>query len=155
MIIGISIKELYMAKRILGLQKASYEVEAEIIGSRDLPPLRESVGELRDCGEEFHVYYSDGKLAGAISFKRMDGIMDIHRLMVHPAYFRKGIATELLAKIEELYPFDELIVSTGAKNGPAIRFYERHGFRKIKETMMSEGILIACFKKVKTGNTFV
>lgn len=142
-----------MAKDILELQKASYEVEAEIIGCRDLPPLKESVADLQNCGEEFHAYYSDGKLAGAISIKRMDGILDIHRLMVHPAYFRKGIATALLAKIEEIYPFEELIVSTGAKNGPAIRFYERHGFRKMKETMMSEGILIACYKKARMDHS--
>jgi hypothetical protein len=38
-------------RRLRDLQRASYAVEAELIGFDGIPALRESLEELRDCGE--------------------------------------------------------------------------------------------------------
>ena len=67
------------------LQRASYAVEAELIGFDGIPALHESLEELRDCGESFLGLDDETGLAGAVSWVRLqDGTLDICRLMVHP-----------------------------------------------------------------------
>ena len=85
--------------------------------------------------ETFYGYYVDGqegpKLAGAISFEREGSIVTICRMMVHPDFFRRGIASSLLQHIlieQEREGATRFIVSTGSANSPAIRLYEGFGF---------------------------
>ena len=40
-------------RRLRDLQRASYTLEAELIGFDGIPALHESLEELRDCGESF------------------------------------------------------------------------------------------------------
>lgn len=54
------------AEDILNLQIPSYQVEAEIIGSYDIPPLKDTVDTLQSCGETFFGYYDNEALCGAI-----------------------------------------------------------------------------------------
>jgi hypothetical protein len=72
-------------RRLRDLQRASYAVEAELIGFDGIPALHESLEELRDCGESFLGLDDETGLAGAVSWVRLqDGTLDICRLMVHP-----------------------------------------------------------------------
>lgn len=133
------------AKEVLLLQKESYRVEAEYIGTDEIPPLKESLEQLKECGEEFIGYFEDGKLVGALSYKMVSNVLDIHRVMVHPMHFRKGIARELLSYVESFA--DEIIVSTGAMNHPAVKLYLKSGFEKTGEQTVGNGIHIANFRK--------
>jgi hypothetical protein len=73
-------------RRLWDLQRASYAVEAELIGFDGIAALHESLQELRDCGESFLGLDDETGLAGAVSWARLqDGTLDICRLMVHPA----------------------------------------------------------------------
>src|SRR3954466_51630 len=75
------------------LQRAAYAVEAELIGFDGIPPLRESLDDLRACGESF---LGTEDLTGAVSWVRLDdGTLDICRLVVHPRAHRTGIASAL------------------------------------------------------------
>ena len=127
--------------RLVALQRASYAVEAELIGARELPPMRESPAELRACGETFLGADEDGALLGAISFKRAGGTVDIHRLVVAPAAFRGGIATALLDALEARErDATHWTVGTGAANAPARTLYERRGFTATEERVVPGGI---------------
>ncbi|MEB1809193.1 MAG: hypothetical protein LPK26_18205 [Bacillaceae bacterium] len=53
MIIKLNITEPHIAAEIYNLQKKAYEVEGNIIGYLDLPPLKETVQDLQQCGELF------------------------------------------------------------------------------------------------------
>ena len=87
------------------LQRASYAVEAELIGFDGIPALHESLQELRDCGESFLGLDDETGLAGAVSWARLqDGTLDICRLMVHPRAHRRGIATALLDSLDRAEP---------------------------------------------------
>src|SRR5699024_1115966 len=120
-------------------QIPSYNVEAKIIDFYDIPPLKDTVQSLQQCGETFYGYYLNKELCGVISIKVDDRVIDIHRLMVHPKHFRKGIAKKLLDFIEiELSRFEAIVVSTGTTNEPAAFFYVRNGIFKIEETMIKE-----------------
>ena len=87
-------------ERLVALQRAAYAVEAQLIGAAELPPMRETPAELRASGETFLGAHRDGRLVGAVSFKRDGATVDIHRLVVDPAAFRGGVATTLLDALE-------------------------------------------------------
>ena len=148
MIKKIDITSPKFAEEVLSVQLLSYQVEAELIDFYEIPPLKDTVSTLQRCGETFYGCYVDGELGGVISIKVEEGLIDIHRLMVHPKYFRKGIAKGLLEFVESNGEGDEtLIVSTGSKNTPAIYFYEKSGFVKTGEVKVMEGLSITSFEK--------
>jgi len=148
LIIKIDITNPNLAEEVLSIQIPSYKVEAELINFYDIPPLRDSVSTLQQCGETFYGCYLDGKLSGVIAIKTEEGLIDIHRLMVHPQYFRQGIANRLLDFIESGREGNEtLTVSTGSRNAPATYFYEKNGFIKTRETKITEGLSITSFEK--------
>lgn len=148
MIKRIDITDPEKAKEVLNIQILSYKVEAEIINFYDIPPLKDTVQSLQQSGETFFGYYLKKELCGVISIKAYDRIIDIHRLMVHPDHFRKGIAKMLLKFIEDnKEKFETIIVSTGSKNAPAVDFYLKMGFSKTGEKTVSEGLSLTSFKK--------
>lgn len=108
------------------LQRAAYAVEAALIGFDGIPPLHESLDDLRTCGESF---LGTENLTGAVSWIRLaDGTLDLCRLVVHPDAHRSGIATALLDTLDALEPADRVLVSTGTANLPALALYRRRGF---------------------------
>jgi len=144
----IDITNLKFVEEVLNIQIPSYKVEAEIIDFYDIPPLKDTVYTLQQCGETFFGYYLNEELCGVISIKVENSIIDIHRLMVHPKHFKKGIAKMLLDFIEnDIEGFEKIIVSTGSKNTPAVTFYLKNGFSKTEEIRITERLSITKFKK--------
>lgn len=136
------------AARVLAIQIPAYRVEAELIGFDGIPPLHDTLEKLRGCGETFYGYFVGAELAGAIAYKRDGDVLDIHRMMVHPKHFRKGIATHLL---QHLFAVEESVhktlVSTGTKNQPAIDLYLRNGFQEVRVWEVAPGVSITFFEK--------
>ncbi|WP_407270942.1 GNAT family N-acetyltransferase [Radiobacillus sp. PE A8.2] len=148
MIKEIDITNPELAQQVLRVQVPSYMVEAKIINFYDIPPLHDTVESLQKCEETFYGYYIDSVLCGAISFKNENRILDIHRLIVEPTHFRKGIASKLLEHLEQsVKDFDIITVSTGALNHPAIQFYETHGFTQIDVRTITKGLSLAFFEQ--------
>lgn len=144
----ICLLQIIAAAEVLDLQRKSYIIEAELIGTTEIPPLTETFEQLQHCGETFIGYYIENKLAGAVSYKREAGTLDIHRVMVHPDFFRRGIAAKLITYIESLEKnISNIIVSTGAANLPAVRFYEKLGFQRAEDAIVGNGLVIANFIK--------
>ena len=144
----IDLEGIMECAEVLELQRKSYRIEADLIGTDEIPPLKESFEELQDCGETFIGCYIEGRLAGAISFKKEGEVIDIHRMMVHPDFFRRGIARKLLSQLEQ-DGCSQMIVSTGAANTPAVKLYEKLGFERQHDSVVGDGLVIAHFKKVK------
>ena len=93
-------------------------------------------------------------LAGAISFEREGCIVTICRMMVHPNFFRRGIASSLLQHIlmeQELNGATRFIVSTGTENLPAIRLYESFGFIVRRVFTVPPGISLTTFERPATA----
>jgi ribosomal protein S18 acetylase RimI-like enzyme len=137
-----------VAATALTVQQRAYRIEAELIGSDAIPPLHDTPATLRASGETFHGYMLDGALAGIIAYKRTGDLLDIHRLAVHPRYFRRGIAQALLAHVTAIEQgVARTIVSTGAGNQPAHAFYLRQGFRVVGEREVLPGLRITEFAR--------
>jgi ribosomal protein S18 acetylase RimI-like enzyme len=126
---------------VVALQRAGYAVEAELIGAPSLPPLTETPEQLRASGETFLGATDGGTLLGAVSYKRDGTTVDIHRLVVDPGAFRRGIATALLDALERREAdATHWTVGTGAANLPARSLYERRGFAVAEERIVPGGV---------------
>ena len=126
---------------LVELQKASYAVEADLIGAPSLPPMHQSPEQLRASGETFLGLYRTQRLLGIVSYKREGGTVDIHRLAVHPSAFRRGIARDLLDALEAREAgVAHWTVGTGAANAPARTLYERRGFAVTDVRVVPGGI---------------
>lgn len=144
----LDIMDAVTAGQVFALQKKSYQVEAQLIGSDEIPPLLESIDELMACGETFFGYDERGEIVAALSYKRDGEVVDIHRMMVHPNHFRKGIAKQLLAYLEKVETgVQEIIVSTGSSNKPAVNLYKKLGFTKVGEVVVGDGLSLSQFIK--------
>ncbi|GGN55645.1 hypothetical protein GCM10007971_14640 [Oceanobacillus indicireducens] len=88
MIKKIDITNPEVSQEVLNIQIPSYNVEAKIIDFYDIPPLKDTVQSLQQCGETFFGHYLNKELCGVFSIKTDGRIIDIHRLMVHPKHFR-------------------------------------------------------------------
>lgn len=147
LIIKIDIRNRDKAEDVLSIQLPAYQVEAEIIGSSDIPPLKDTVSTLQDCGETFYGYYENNELCGVISLKADDVEVDIHRLIVHPKHFRKGIAQLLLNFIESKFKVEKIKVATGTKNAPALNFYKKNEYHVIIVIPINNQLSITYFEK--------
>ena len=141
------------ALRVLELQRVSYQIEADLIGSSLIPPLRETLEELQSCGEVFHGWFEDDRLFGFISHKLEDGTVgnqyvDIHRVAVHPDGFRRGIARQLLEFVLNLERgATRAIVQTGSLNLPACKLYLSFGFEILERKEVAPGLELTLFAK--------
>ncbi|GHO62458.1 hypothetical protein KSC_013500 [Ktedonobacter sp. SOSP1-52] len=146
----IHLQDMTQAQELLEMQRAAYLIEAELIGSFAIPALQEDLETLQNSDEIFYGYWIDDRLAGAISYKKEGGLLDIYRLVVHPSYFRRGIGKALVSFVEGVEEGRErIIVSTGARNLPAKRLYEGLGFSEIGEREVIPGLWITLFEKVE------
>jgi len=80
----IDLTDRAIAEEVLHLQRKAYRIEADLIGSDAIPPLQETLDELQTCTETFLAAIDDGEIIGAISWRFIDGKLDIHRLVVRP-----------------------------------------------------------------------
>lgn len=134
---------------LYNLQRAAYLIEAEIIGSMNLPPLRETFDQFQSCQETFFGWFEEnGELAGAVSVTVTGNVLTICRLVVHPTYLRKGIGSKLLAFINTRYSsLKQMDVATGRDNAPATNLYLKNGFEVVKDHEVEPGMHIRLFSK--------
>jgi ribosomal protein S18 acetylase RimI-like enzyme len=128
------------------LQLDSYMAEAHLIGTRDFPPLQETAEAIRLSGCLGYGYYHGDQLVGCLTFKCIGDVIDVHRLMVAPSYFRCGIATLLIRHLSKHQHGSRILVQTAERNQPAVMFYRKLGFRETERYVAEGGIALVCFE---------
>lgn len=130
------------AGEVLTLQRAAYVPEAQNYGDPDLPPLRETLDEVRASLGSPDVIglgvREAGRLLGAVRLRLADGVAHLGRLAVVPDRQGEGIGTVLLRACEAALPADvrEIRLFTGSRSDPTIRLYERLGYVRGEESDM-------------------
>ena len=119
----------------------SYAIEANLLDTKDFPPLKRPLDGYTESTNEFYGYYEDEQLGGVIEIVEKPEHTHIQSLVVSPKFFRRGIGSKLIQHAFKHYNSDLFMVETGAKNGPAIQLYERLGFTLIKEFDTIHGII--------------
>ncbi|MDF2841275.1 MAG: N-acetyltransferase, partial [Clostridia bacterium] len=120
--------------------------EAELIGFMQIPPLLESPNDIMNDEEIYIGYYVGDDLAGIVAYTIEKEVLDICKVAVHPDFFKRGIATQLIRYLEAM-GIKKLIVSTGKKNRPAVNLYTSLGFIKTKESEVAKDVFIVGFEK--------
>jgi ribosomal protein S18 acetylase RimI-like enzyme len=147
-VVTLDLSDGAVASALLALQRQAYAIEAQLIGSADIPPLRETLDELRGCGETFLGAFADGRLVGAVSWRLVGDTLDIHRLVVDPVCFRRGIGRTLVGAALAAEPSAaHAIVQTGADNEPARALYHDFGFERVDELEVAPGLRVTRFGK--------
>ncbi len=117
-------------QKILELQYLSYQSEAALFGSTDIPPLKQTLKEVID---EFNngiilKMFIDNEIIGSVRAKEQNGTVYIGKLMVHPDYRCKGYGSKLLTEIENCYPNKRYELFTSTRSIDNIRLYEKMGY---------------------------
>ena len=138
-----------MLEQMINVQRAAYAVDAELIGTRNIPPLNETIEELEAVhDEEFFGFVMDGELMGFVATMDESPHLRISRMVVDPRFFKNGIGKALvLYVLNHRKPSQPVIVSTGEKNVPARQLYEKFGFLLKRTFEVENGTRIAEYKK--------
>lgn len=128
----ISAAEKSDLKTILKLQYLAYQSEADLFGTRDIPPLRQT---LEEVTEEFNkglilkLVDDQQVIIGSVRAYEDKGTVYIGKLMVHPSQRGKGYGTYLLKTIEEYFPGKRYELFTSTRSLDNIRLYKRSGYK--------------------------
>lgn len=132
------------------LQLTSFESEAEMIGSRDVPALLES----REHHRNDFVNWStlklvdgSGRIIGAIRYRPAGDVIEVGRLMVDPAYRRQGLAQYMLTAVDHAHPQETKELYTCTKSWINIRLYEKMGYRPMQEVTEPSGLSFVYMRK--------
>jgi ribosomal protein S18 acetylase RimI-like enzyme len=147
MIVKINNKGNKIAEEIRAIFQVSYTVEAEMLKAVDFPPLKRTVSQFLNSNSEFYAYYLIKNIAGVIEIENDKNLTHIQSLVVYPKYFRNGIGSKLVQFILETYKSRIFTVETGIDNQPAIKLYNRFGFKEQKQWDTNHGIRKVRFEK--------
>jgi ribosomal protein S18 acetylase RimI-like enzyme len=139
------------AEEILTLQKLAYKSEAKLHDDFQIPPLVESLDELKDKFNT-HVFLkatTDGKIIGSVRILQKDNTCHIGRLMVHPDFQNRGIATKLLMEIEDMFPCSGFELFTGEKSVKNIRLYEKLGYKRFNVEKPAPNVNLVFLEKTR------
>lgn len=134
-----------LAQTLLLIQHAAYAVEAALIGDDRIPPLHESVQDLRQAPLTWLGAFVDDRLVGAVAWATTADEVDIDRLMVAPSAHRRGVGAALVRQVLHLAGGRRTVVSTGRDNLPARALYERLGFTPGRDEEVIAGLWVTRF----------
>jgi GNAT superfamily N-acetyltransferase len=152
-IINISLATIEDAAAILDLQRCAYQSEAAIYDDYTLPPLLETLDELRGqfASKKFLKVVHQGEIVGsvrAIQTEEPDAACRVERLVVHPDHRGRGIGTALLRRIEEVHPDARRFeLFTGHKSLKNLRLYEGIGYRRMREERANDKVTLVFLEK--------
>ncbi|MHC9043496.1 GNAT family N-acetyltransferase [Microbacterium saperdae] len=118
------------AGELLTLQRAAFVSEAQIYGSADMPPLTQTLEQLRAELRENDAWgaRAGGRLVGAIRFRVDGGTLLIGRISVAPDQQGEGIGRMLLESAEQRSGAAEAELFTGSLSEANIRLYQSCGY---------------------------
>lgn len=146
MIEPLELSDRPTATRILAIQRAAYTIEAALIGFDGIPVLAETLEDLMESASflEWIGIRSEGSIVAAMATRTERGVCDIDRLVVDPAWFRRGLARSLVSTLADRRT---VTVSTGAANLPGIELYESMGFQQESTETIPPGVMIAHLRR--------
>jgi ribosomal protein S18 acetylase RimI-like enzyme len=139
--------DLVMARKIQIVFQASYTIEANLLSATNFPPLQRTLENYIQSKTAFYGYSKNGELAAVAEINTDNDFILIRSLVVHPDFFRRGIAGKLIEFIFDTFDSDLFIVETGLANGPATKLYEKFGFVAVRQWDTDFGIRKVKFEK--------
>ncbi len=142
--VGIRPIEPDDAGEVLTLQRAAFVQEALIYDAVDMPPLTQSLDELRAELEDNLgcVAVAGGRIVGAARARRDDDVLLIGRIAIAPDQQGAGVGTLLLTAVEQRGRQAGASVAelfTGSLSEANLRLYEREGYAESERVPHDDG----------------
>ncbi|HWQ72201.1 MAG TPA: GNAT family N-acetyltransferase [Desulfitobacteriaceae bacterium] len=136
-------------EEILNLQKLAYHSEAIIYNDFTIPPLTQTLADLREEAKSSIILkvIEDRKIVGSVRAVEKEGICYIGRLIVHPEYRNKGIGKKLMEAIEKCFKGLRFELFTGHLSEKNLRFYQSLGYREFKTEEVKAGLSFIYLEK--------
>ncbi|MEV4171499.1 GNAT family N-acetyltransferase [Nonomuraea sp. NPDC049709] len=138
------------AGEILTLQRAAYVSEAQLYGDPYIPPLVESLEQVRKVVEGALVLkaIAAGRIVGAVRGRLSGTTCLVGRLVVAPDRQGQGVGTALLRALHEQMPeataFD---LFTGHLSEGNLRLYRRLGYRETSRERMDDHLTMVYLRR--------
>ncbi|MCK9377069.1 MAG: GNAT family N-acetyltransferase [Syntrophobacterales bacterium] len=138
------------AAAILAIQKLAYESEARIYEDFAIPPLLQSLEELR---EEFARKVVLKAAVGERLVGSVRGDLDgetcrVERLSVHPDFQGRGIGSALMHRLEQVFPEAlRMELFTGHKSARNLRLYQKLGYRSFRQEQITVNLTYVFLEK--------
>jgi ribosomal protein S18 acetylase RimI-like enzyme len=138
------------AEEILSLQKLAYQSEAEIYNDFSIPPLVQTLEEIKkDFGIQFLLKaVMDEKIIASVRAHTKEGTCYIGRLIVHPDFQNQGIGTKLMYEIEKIFSTCQRFeLFTGARSERNLYLYQKLGYKIFKTAKITDQTTIVYLEK--------
>jgi ribosomal protein S18 acetylase RimI-like enzyme len=145
---------IHDAQEILALQKLAYQSEAAIYNDDMLPPLMETLDEIRVefAKQTFLKAISDEKIVGSVRAYVVNGTCHIGRLIVHPECQNLGMGTKLMQAIEQHFQAAKRFeLFTGCKSERNLYLYQKLGYRIFKREDLNENVGLVYLEKSRVN----
>ena len=136
---------------ILALQRLAFECEARALNDWTIQPMTETLEELRQeffAGPVLKICEPEnGRIIASIRAHEENGTLHLAKLIVHPEFRRRGLASRLLREIQTRIPHRRIELFTRADNAGNVALYLSAGFRIFLEKDFTENLRMAYFEK--------
>ena len=137
-------------QEILQLQYLAYQSEADLFGSRDIPPLKQTLAEVVEefnSGVILKMVDDKNAIIGSVRAIERDGTVYIGKLMVHPDHRHKGYGTRLLSEIEKCFPDKRYELFTSTRSLDNIRLYQKLGYTTFAQKAVNDELNFVYMEK--------
>ena len=147
MIVKADYKDL---QKLLQLQYLAYQSEAALFGSKDIPPLKQTldevIAEYRE-GIILKMVDENDVIIGSVRAKESNGTVYIGKLMVHPDHRCNGYGARLLAEIERYYPEKRYELFTSTRSIDNIKLYRKSGYKEFARKAVNDELQFVYMEK--------
>jgi ribosomal protein S18 acetylase RimI-like enzyme len=138
------------AEEILSLQKLAYKSEAEIYNDFTIPPLLQTLEEIKKDFENQIVLKAtiNAKIRGSVRAFARGETCYIGRLIVHPDFQNQRIGRKLMNKIEGIFEeANRFELFTGHKSEKNLYLYQKLGYKTSKAVKANDRLNIVYLEK--------
>ncbi|MGD6809538.1 MAG: GNAT family N-acetyltransferase [Candidatus Bathyarchaeia archaeon] len=140
------------AQEILAIQKLAFQSQAQIYNNYDIPPLVETLEEVKAAFSTHTILKAsiNSRIIGSVRFLEKDCTCFVGRLLVDPAFQNQGVGAELLRQVECLSPtVKRFELFTGYKSEKSLYLYKKFGYKEFKTGKDAEDIPIIYLEKLR------
>lgn len=137
--------------KILAVQKAAFEAEAQLVNDWNIPPLTQTLDELAvdwRKGIMLKAVDEGGTIVGTVRGHMAPDGFYIGRLAVQPQWQGRGCGSALLKTIIAEAGATRLVLFTSTKSERNLRLYERFGFKPFKKSTTATGVPLVWLEKI-------